>query len=87
MKATVPDRQCGPLGCVGMARPRRFPRLALVSCTLHHAWLCTLSHARVQQTIATSALGFPLTVYAMDVDGDNDTDVMSASFLSNRITW
>ena len=39
-----------------------------------------------QQVITTSADG-PLSVYATDLDGDGDADVLSASWLDNKIAW
>jgi hypothetical protein len=39
-----------------------------------------------QQTITASADG-ACSVYATDLDGDGDADVLSASALDNKIAW
>ena len=39
-----------------------------------------------QQVVATSANG-AISVYATDLDGDGDADVLSASELDNKIAW
>jgi hypothetical protein len=39
-----------------------------------------------ERTLTISA-NLALSVFAADVDGDGDTDVLSASFLDNRIAW
>ncbi len=39
-----------------------------------------------EHVISTTALG-PHSVYATDVDGDGDTDVLSASVDDNKIAW
>ena len=40
----------------------------------------------VPRTVSTDAFG-PRSVYAIDVDGDSDIDVLSASNFDNRIYW
>ena len=40
----------------------------------------------VGHIITTSAEGAS-TVYAIDIDGDQDMDVLSASYLDNKIAW
>ena len=40
----------------------------------------------VQQIISTTALSAH-SVFAADVDGDGDLDVLSASFLDDKIAW
>jgi hypothetical protein len=40
----------------------------------------------LQQIITTNA-DFALSVYAVDVDGDGDTDVLSASSVDQKIAW
>ncbi len=37
-------------------------------------------------TITTNARN-PISVYAVDVDGDGDTDILSASSLDDKIAW
>jgi hypothetical protein len=39
-----------------------------------------------QQVISTAALG-AISVYATDIDGDGDMDVLSASFTDDKIAW
>jgi hypothetical protein len=39
-----------------------------------------------EQTISTNVI-VPYSVYAMDLDGDGDMDVLSASFNDNKIAW
>ena len=39
-----------------------------------------------QQVISTQA-GMPHSVYSCDLDGDGDNDVLSASFLDDKIAW
>jgi hypothetical protein len=39
-----------------------------------------------QQVISTAALG-AITVYATDIDGDGDMDVLSANFTDDKIAW
>ncbi|MCV6637233.1 FG-GAP-like repeat-containing protein [Candidatus Albibeggiatoa sp. nov. NOAA] len=39
-----------------------------------------------QQVVSTSADG-ALSVYAIDIDGDSDMDIISASFLDDKIAW
>ncbi len=45
-----------------------------------------LAGAWPERTISTAADG-PRSVFAADVDGDGDTDVLSASFLDDKIAW
>ena len=42
--------------------------------------------AFTSHTITTNAAG-ALSVYAVDVDRDGDTDVLSASYLDNKVAW
>jgi hypothetical protein len=39
-----------------------------------------------EQIISTNANG-TIDVYAIDLDGDGDNDVLSASYLDNKIAW
>jgi hypothetical protein len=39
-----------------------------------------------QQIISTNANGAS-SVYAIDLDGDGDNDILSASYLDDKITW
>jgi len=39
------------------------------------------------QNIITSATDGPLAVYATDIDNDGDMDILSASFMDNKIAW
>jgi hypothetical protein len=39
-----------------------------------------------EQTISTNVI-VAFSVYAIDIDGDNDMDVLSASYRDNKIAW
>jgi hypothetical protein len=39
------------------------------------------------QHVITTLATRPLSVYATDLDGDGDNDILSASFLDNRVAW
>jgi hypothetical protein len=45
------------------------------------------SDPRFRKRVVTSGLLTPLSVFAADVDGDGDEDVLSASFTDNKIAW
>jgi len=40
-----------------------------------------------QQSVITTDAVEPTSVYAADVDGDGDTDLMSASYMNDKIAW
>lgn len=52
------------------------------------AWYANdgLGHFGSQQVITTAAEG-AICVYAADLDSDGDLDVLSASFLDDKIAW
>ena len=39
------------------------------------------------ERVISTAADQPISVFATDVDGDGDTDVLSASFDDNKIAW
>ena len=56
------------------------------------AWLAGALPARggdvpFTERVISTAADFPGSVFATDVDGDGDTDVLSASFNDNKIAW
>jgi len=45
------------------------------------------SNPRFRKRVVSSELLTPLAVFAADVDGDGDNDILSASFTDNKISW
>ena len=61
----------------------------ITNIVLFHLFLITSISAQqfgAQQSLTTSASG-AYCVYATDLDGDGDADVLSASYVDNKIAW
>ena len=81
-RSCLPNLRCFRSRFLALAR-------ALLLIALHHVVIQPISAQTTfgpQQVITTAAEG-ARSVYAADLDGDGDLDVLSASFLDDKIAW
>ena len=64
-----------------------FLLLIAAGCTTLSAWGFGQTEVPFTEHVISSTADFAVSVFATDMDGDGDTDILSASFDDNKIAW